>query len=115
HSARGVDTELVRSFSGRMEEDVIRQLQAVLAIGEGESLVSVPVIAKQSLTGLLVIARRDSLSSDEQWQLSALADQAAIALNNARLYEMELAESIRARDLSQIALLRLGAIVESSD
>lgn len=47
--------------------------------------------------------------------MSALADQAAIALDNARLYEMGLAEAARARDLSQIALLRLAAIVESSD
>jgi PAS domain S-box-containing protein len=114
-SARGVDSDLVRSFSGRMEEDVIRQLQVALAIGEDETLVSVPVIAKQSLTGLLIIARGESLTADEQWQLSALADQAAIALDNARLYEMELAEAVRARDLSQIALLRLAAIVESSD
>jgi PAS domain S-box-containing protein len=114
-SARGVDSKVVRSFSGRMEEDVIQQLQVALAIGEDEALVSVPVIAKQSLTGLLVIARRESLTSDEQWQLSALADQAAIALGNARLYEMETAEAVRARDLSQIALLRLAAIVESSD
>jgi PAS domain S-box-containing protein len=114
-SARGVDSDLVRNFSGRMEEDVIRQLQVALTIGEDETLVSVPIIAKQVLTGLLVIARSQALTSDEQWQLSALADQAAIALDNARLYEMELAEAVRARDLSQIALLRLAAIVESSD
>jgi PAS domain S-box-containing protein len=114
-SARGIDADLVRIFSGRMEEDVIRQLQVALAIGDDETLVSVPVMAKQSLTGLLVIVRSQPLTADEQWQLSALADQAAIALDNARLYEMELAEAVRARDLSQIALLRLAAIVESSD
>jgi len=114
-SARGVDSELLRNFAGRMEEDVIRELQVELAIGEDETLVSVPIIAKQSLTGLLVIAREHALNADEQWQLAALADQAAIALNNARLYEMEASEAVRARDLSQMALLRLGAIVESSD
>lgn len=114
-SARGVDSDLVKNFSGRMEEDVIRQLQLGLAIEADETLVSVPIMAKQSLTGLLVISRLDPLTADEQWQLSALADQAAIALDNARLYEMELAEAVRARDLSQIAMLRLAAIVESSD
>lgn len=114
-SAHGVESDLVRSFSGRMEEDVIRQLKVALPIGEDETLVSIPVIAKQSLTGLLMIARSEPLTSEEQWQLSALADQAAIALDNARLYEMELAEAVRARDLSQVALLRLAAIVESSD
>lgn len=114
-AARGVDSDLVRDFSGGMEEDVIEQLRNVLTIATTETLVSVPVIAKQSLTGLLVIARADPLNADEQWQLSALADQAAIALRNARLYEMEATEAERARDVSQIALLRLAAIVESSD
>ncbi|MEP6818214.1 MAG: PAS domain S-box protein [bacterium] len=112
---RGADPDLVQSFSGRMEEDVIKQLRTALAIADGETLVSVPVIAQRSLTGLLLIARTQPLNADEQWQLSALADQAAIALQNARLHEMELAEAVRARELSQIALRRMGAIVESSD
>jgi len=114
-AARGAHSNLVRDFSGRMEEDVINQLRTALKIGDNETLVSVPIITKQLVTGLLVIAREQPLNADEQWQLSALADQAAIALDNARLYELELAEAVRARDLSQIALLRLAAIVESSD
>jgi len=114
-AARGADSEQVRSFSGLMEEDVVEQLRTALTIGKNEAFVSLPVIAKQSVMGLLVIAREQPLNEDEQWQLSALADQAAIALRNARLYEMELAEAGRARDLSQIAMLRLAAIVESSD
>jgi PAS domain S-box-containing protein len=114
-AARGADPSLMQNFSGRMEEDVIKQLRVALAIGAEEALVSVPVIAQRSLNGLLLVARAQPLDADELWQLSAVADQAAIALQNARLYEMELAESVRARDLSQIALRRLGAIVESSD
>ena len=114
-AARGADSELIRNFSGQMEEDVIRQLRVTLGIGSTETLVSVPVIVQHSLTGMLVIARAEPLDSEEQWQLSALADQAAIALRNARLYEIEATEALRARDASQIALLRLAAIVESSD
>ncbi|HEV7682135.1 MAG TPA: PAS domain S-box protein [Pyrinomonadaceae bacterium] len=114
-AARGVAADLVRNFSGRMEENVIGQLSVALKIGAAESVVSLPIITQRSLTGLLLTARAEPLNEDEQWQLSALADQAAIALQNARLYEMELAEASRARDVSQIALRRLGAIVESSD
>jgi PAS domain S-box-containing protein len=114
-AARGADFNLVRGLSGRNEDDVIKELTSVLEIGDNETLVSIPVIDRQSQTGLLVIAREQPLNADEQWQLSALADQGAIALGNARLYEMKLAETVRARDLSQIALLRLAAIVESSD
>lgn len=114
-AARGADSNLVRDFSGGMKEEVVKDLKAALKIEDHETFVSVPVIAKQILTGLLVIAREQPLDPDEQWQLSALADQAGIALRNARLYQMELAEAVRARDLSQIALLRLAAIVESSN
>ncbi len=97
-AAAGIDRDLIKNFSGRMEEDVVRQLRNALLLGDGEELVSVPVIAKQELNGLLVIARAQPLEGEEQWQLSALADQAAIALRNARLYEMELAEATRERD-----------------
>ena len=103
-AAQGLDQDLIKNFSGRMEEDVVRQLRNALLLGAGEELVTVPVIAKQALNGLLVIARAQSLDAEEQWQLSALADQAAIALRNARLYEMELAEATRARDETVEAL-----------
>lgn len=103
-AAYGIDSDVARAFSGRMEEDVVRQLRAALPLGADEVLVSVPVIAKNSLDGLLVIARAEPLGTEEQWQLSALADQAAIALRNARLYEMELAEATRERDKTFEAL-----------
>jgi PAS domain S-box-containing protein len=103
-AAQGLDQDLIKNFSGRMEEDVVRQLRNALLLGAGEELVTVPVIAKQALNGLLVIARARPLDAEEQWQLSALADQAAIALRNARLYEMELAEATRARDETVEAL-----------
>lgn len=103
-AAHGIDDDLAKAFSGRMEEDVVTQLRSTLPIGADEVLVSVPVIAKQSLNGLLVIARAQPLNSEEEWQLSALADQAAIALRNARLYEMELAEATRERDETVEAL-----------
>ncbi|MEP6719366.1 MAG: ATP-binding protein [bacterium] len=103
-AAHGIGSDLAKVFTGRMEEDVVRQLRTALPLGPEEVLVSVPVIAKQSLNGLLVIARAEPLDSDEQWQLSALADQAAIALRNARLYEMELAEATRERDETVEAL-----------
>lgn len=114
-ASHGIKSELARDFAGRMEEDVVRQLQRALSIGPEETLVSVPIIAKQSLNGLLVIVRAQPLNADEQWQLSALADQAAIALQNARLYEIELAETARARNASETAQRRLAAIVESSE
>lgn len=103
-AAKGVNPALIKSFSGGMEEDVIRQLHKALEVPAEQTLVSIPVIAKNSLSGLLVITRNSPLNREEEWQLAALADQAAIALSNARLYEMELREASLERDKTLEAL-----------
>src|SRR5215510_8255707 len=113
----GIDKNQAASFSGRIEEDVVKTLHGTLDLKTADTVASVPIIAKNALNGLLLIARRDPLTEDEEWQLSALADQAAIALRNARLYEMELAEANRERDQTMDALRasnsRIGRILES--
>lgn len=93
----GIEKDLAASFAGNIEEDLIESLQELIPPSDVGSMTSVPIIAKQALNGLLVISREGPLSEEEEWQLSALADQAAIALRNARLYEMELAEANRER------------------
>jgi len=100
----GIDKHLAATFSGDMEEDLIKSLAQLVPASAAATMTSVPIIAKQALNGLLVISRQGPLSEEEEWQLSALADQAAIALRNARLYEMELAEANRERDETLEAL-----------
>src|SRR5258705_982766 len=116
-AARGIEPEFVTSFSGKMEEDVIKNLHASLAVDSNETIALVPVIAKHSLNGLLVVLPAFPLNEETEWQLSALADQAAIALGNARLYEIELAEANRERDETLEALRgshkRIKRILES--
>ena len=113
----GIDNNLAASFSGAIEEDLIKGLQKLIPPSAAGSMISVPIIAKQALNGLLVISREGPLTEEEEWQLSALADQAAIALRNARLYEMELAEANRERDETLEALrtsnARTNRILES--
>jgi|GEM_PF-504546 len=104
-SSLGVDQELAEAFVGHMEEDVIRRLHQLLDLGPFETLTSVPIIAKQSLNGMIVVARKTPLTEEEDWQLSAIADQAAIALWNARLYEIDLGEANRERDRTIEALV----------
>jgi len=103
-AARGLHPELAKEFVAEMGENAVKALHGVLSVGADEVLVSVPVIAKHAVNGLLAIVRDRPLDADEEWQLSALADQAEIALQNARLYEMELAEANRERDESLEAL-----------
>lgn len=85
-------------FSGLMEESVIRDLARHLKLNSHRELVTVPIVADGSINGFLALVRESELSSEEHWQLSALADQAAIALNNARLHEFQTGEAIRQRD-----------------
>lgn len=103
-ASQGIDQNLASSFSGYIEEDLIKSLQTLIPPSDSGTMISVPIIAKQALNGLLVIARNEPLNEEQEWQLSALADQAAIALRNARLYEMELAEANRERDETLEAL-----------
>ncbi|MCM3873222.1 MAG: PAS domain S-box protein [Pyrinomonadaceae bacterium] len=103
-AAKGVNPDAIESFSGLMEEDVISQLRQKLKVPAEQSFVSVPVIAKHVLDGLLIISRLSPLNQEEEWQLAVLADQAAIALRNARLYKMELREASREREETLEAL-----------
>jgi PAS domain S-box-containing protein len=116
-AAKGIEPALWKSFAGEMEEDVIRRLQKSLSITPDETLLPVPVVAKDSLDGLLVVARAQPFAEEEEWLISALADQAAIALSNARLYEMELAQTSRERDETLEALRisndKINSILES--
>ncbi|PWT91232.1 MAG: hypothetical protein C5B55_08480 [Blastocatellia bacterium] len=116
-ASRGIDDDAAGRFSGHMEEEVVKDLYEFLKVPNTGTLFTVPIIAKRSLTGLLVITRHRPLDQEEEWQLSALADQAAIAMGNARLYEMELAEATRERDETMQALRdsnkRIQQILES--
>ncbi|HSE31775.1 MAG TPA: PAS domain S-box protein [Pyrinomonadaceae bacterium] len=113
----GVDDDLIRSFAGRLEEDVIKELRDLLRLSSTHTLTPVPIIDNDSLDGLLVIARQSPIGEDENWQLSALADQAAIALRNARLYEVDLGIANRERRETLQALrasrARISRILES--
>jgi PAS domain S-box-containing protein len=104
NAAHGQGSDRLATFSGRMEETVIRDLSKQLGLNARQTLVTVPVITGGSVSGFLAIARETPLNDEEQWQMAALADQAAIALRNAHLYEMELAEAGRERDQSNEAL-----------
>jgi PAS domain S-box-containing protein len=116
-AAQGIDADNMRDFAASMGEEAIRELGALVSVGPDEMLVSVPVIAKHAVNGMLAVVRERQPHANEEWQLSALADQAAIALQNARLYEMELAEANRERDESLEALSesnqRITRILES--
>jgi signal transduction histidine kinase len=86
-ASEGVDATAAQRFSGRFSEAILEDLVRYLGV-KGTPPVSCPIMVDQTLQGILVLVPRAALDVEETWVLSALADQTAIALRNARLYEV---------------------------
>jgi phosphoserine phosphatase RsbU/P len=93
-AARGVDSARMSEFHEPLSESLIRRLQGLLEYQVDEEFLSVPLVAQGQVTGLLATVRAtgEQSTADDEWLLSALADQAAVALENTRLAESILEE-----------------------
>lgn len=103
-----VKEELEMSRDGRDSKDAAR------AMAQLEAEVSLPLLSKGKLIGILNLGHKDSreMYGDEDLEiLSTLANQASIAIENARLYEnLKQSQSIirRADRLSSLGQLTAG-------
>jgi phosphoserine phosphatase RsbU/P len=88
-AAHGVDEERLKECRERLDEGLVRKLQNLLDYSFDESFLSVPLVAHGQVTGVLAAVRpaAEPATDDDEWLLSALADQTAVALENARLTE----------------------------
>jgi phosphoserine phosphatase RsbU/P len=86
-AAWGVDEARLQECREPLDETLIRRLQGLLGYSADECFLSVPLVARGEVTGLLAAVRTGSAPAapDDEWLLSALADQASVALENARL------------------------------
>jgi signal transduction histidine kinase len=78
-----------RDAAHAVSDDLMEQLQHLLGV-TAERFLGVPLVVGGGVTGILAVALPDGViaSADEQeWLLSALADQAAVALEKSRLDE----------------------------
>jgi sigma-B regulation protein RsbU (phosphoserine phosphatase) len=97
-AAYGVAPERVARFSAPLTDEVVERLQGLLEV-PGDQLLAVPLVARGAVIGLLALALDRTVVEIDEWLLSALADQAASALENARLYgevRVEMADELRA-------------------
>jgi signal transduction histidine kinase/FixJ family two-component response regulator len=101
-AAEGVEAERFCGFSERMQESTVERVRTILRPTGDGGFSAQPVMADRSVSGLLGVARDEPFEAEEQWVLSALADQAAIALRNAKLHEMDI-ERGRAEALERLA------------
>jgi phosphoserine phosphatase RsbU/P len=100
--AHGIADERVARFRAPLGDEVIGRLQGLLAVPD-DSFIAVPLIAGGAVTGLVAVAMRHPSTPADETLLSALADQAAVALENARL-GVEVREQMEDRRLTDGAL-----------
>ena len=88
-SSWGVDAARCDAFREPMHEAIGARLQGLLGGADSAAqFTAVPLVVSGQVMGLLAVAHAQDESDDEQeWLLSALADQAAIALEKTRLDE----------------------------
>lgn len=83
-AAHGIDEARVARFRAPLSDEVFGRLQGLLAVPD-DCFLAVPLVVGGAVTGLLATALRQPSTAGDESILSALADQAAVALENARL------------------------------
>jgi sigma-B regulation protein RsbU (phosphoserine phosphatase) len=87
-ASRGVDPAFDTRFREPLDETLGRRLAELLDAAP-ETFLAVPLVVAGAVKGVLVVIRTATASADEdEWLLSALADQAAVALEKTRLDEI---------------------------
>jgi signal transduction histidine kinase len=85
HASFGVSDEIVSRFRASFDESLISRLKGLFGTSEG--FLGVPLVVQGRVIGLLAVMRRSDVAIDDndEWLLSALADQMAAPLENAQL------------------------------
>ncbi len=85
HASFGVSDEVVQRFRASFDESLVSRLKGLFGTADG--FLGVPLVVQGRVIGLLAVMRRSNVDvgADEEWLLSALADQMAAPLENAQL------------------------------
>ena len=83
-AAHGIAEATVARFRVPLDDAVSGRLLGLLEVPEA-SLIAVPLVVGGRVTGLLAVGLPHVATSLDEWLLSGLADQAGVALENARL------------------------------
>jgi signal transduction histidine kinase len=97
-AAQGVDPAVAARFVGPMEESVLGRLQEYLGLARSQNIAAFPIMSDLRVQGILVVISDAPLTEEETWLLSALAEQAAITLGNAHLYETLISRETKLQD-----------------
>lgn len=91
-ASHGLDAATWEAFRAPLQETLSTRLHELLGVDDPAGFLGVPLVAGGEVTGLLAVARRAAAGEvldEQEWLLSALADQAAVALEKTRLGQNE--------------------------
>ncbi len=121
-ASHGVTRELVERFSDSLNESLQRRLHDLLGAPMAEGFLGVPLVSNGNVIGLLAVFRPDHapITEEEEWLLSAIADQVAVPLENARRAEtLERAalvnENVRLLESERVARKEAEAALELAE
>src|SRR5688572_17101198 len=83
-AAHGIEEHLLTRFRAPFSDELLGRLQGLFSVGE-DCFIAVPLVVGGAVSGLVAVATDSSTTPADEWLLSALADHAAVALENARL------------------------------
>jgi len=90
-AAYGVSAEVVERFRESFDESLITRLKGLLGADSPNGFIGVPLVVGGNVIGLLAVVRAEGADAeryaDDEWLLSALADQTAAPVENAQLME----------------------------
>ncbi len=92
-AAYGVSEDVVERFRESFDESLITRLTGLLGAGSPDGFIGVPLVVGGKVIGLLAVVRSKREAddtdgcADDEWLLSALADQTAAPVENAQLSE----------------------------
>jgi signal transduction histidine kinase len=99
-AAVGIDDQRIERFRATLGGDLMERLQGLLDV-PAERVIAVPLVVGGEVTGVLAVAVSEEVTAADEWLLSALADQAAVAVENARQggeVKVEMEERLRASE-----------------
>jgi len=105
HAHRGVPDEAVSRFQEPLDETIVARMEGVFGPRARQGFLGVPLVVGGRIRGVVAVLRGtdSAVADEEEWLLSALADQLAVALENAR--RGETAERLEA-ELKRVADVR---------
>jgi phosphoserine phosphatase RsbU/P len=112
-ASRGIGAEEAGRFGAALDESLVDRLTAIFGEDTRDRFLGVPLVVHGRIVGLLTaLSEQRRRDERDEWLLSALADQAAVAVERSRLaassvdLERRLAE-VEAHDLRQEHALRV--------